>query len=72
MGERECDFEAGMSLTGVLGLCKDVQMIHRVQCGVSSGLRNSVGDLCEGYSSTMCDLIKGQTTNKLLYFHFMP
>lgn len=61
-----------MSLTG---LCKDVQMIHRVECRVSSGLRNSVGDLCKGLSSTslfLCDLTKGMTTNKLLYFHFMP
>jgi len=58
-----------------LGLCKDVQIIHRVQWRVRSGLRNSVGDLCKGSSSTnavMCDLIKGETTNKLLYFHFMP
>lgn len=28
-----------------LGLCKDVQMIHRVEHRVSSGLRKSVGDL---------------------------
>lgn len=56
------------------GLCKDVQMIHRVQCRVSSGHRNSVGDQRKGLSSTSlftCDLTMGMTTNKLLCFHFM-
>lgn len=55
------------------GPWKDVWMIHRVQCGVSSGLRNSVGGLYQGSSPTslfICDLTEGMTTNKLLYFHF--